>query len=318
MAKKRRKLNSNETYEDYVYDELNLYAGIDTIVTLDLLKALMPKLLAQPKYADYCANDLIEGTAPDVWTELLEVKTLALEFTCDLKITGMFYDQEANNLMGQRMYLDMQDTKERIDSAAGEDVPLSGAAFHSWLYKKRRYPSVVKTKHGDEATSGDALKKLAEVVPEDKDLLLDIKRFVDIRAMYNGFIDGYCDKFVKYDSKIHCDYNLNGTSSHRISSTNPNMLNQPRGYYGYNIRDCYIATPGYSFLAFDFSSCEVKILAALSGDPNMIHACEQGYDFHSFSASMMMGIEYEEFLEKKHEKYYKDQRQFAKAVTFKI
>ena len=62
--------------------------------------------------------------------------------------------------------------------------------------------------------------------------------------------------------------------------------------------------------------CEVKILAALSGDPNMIHACEQGYDFHSFSASMMMGITYEEFLEKKSEKYYKDQRQYAKSVTF--
>lgn len=48
----------------------------------------------------------------------------------------------------------------------------------------------------------------------------------------------------------------------------------------------------------------------------MIYACEQGYDFHSFSASMMMGITYDEFLSKKHIKEYKDQRQFAKAVTF--
>lgn len=224
MTKKRRKLKSNETYEDYVFDELNLYAGIDTIVTLDLLKALMPRLLAQPKYADYCANDLIEGTAPDVWTELLEVKTLALEFTCDLKITGMFYDQEANTRMGIQMQEDMDATKIRIDEAAGMDVPLSGQAFYDWLYKTRRYPSVIQTKTGEEATSGDALKKLAKEIPEDKDLLLDIKRFIDVRSMFNGFIDGYIDKFVKHDSRIHCDYNLNGTSSHRISSTNPNML----------------------------------------------------------------------------------------------
>lgn len=62
--------------------------------------------------------------------------------------------------------------------------------------------------------------------------------------------------------------------------------------------------------------CEVKILAALSGDPNMILACERGYDFHSFSASMMMGISYEEFIENKSKPEYKEKRQFAKAVTF--
>jgi len=89
-----------------------------------------------------------------------------------------------------------------------------------------------------------------------------------------------------------------------------------RGYYGYNIRDLYTASEGYSLIAFDFSSCEVKILAALSGDENMIYACERGYDFHSFSASMMMGITYEEFIEKKKEPKYKEARQFSKAVTF--
>lgn len=237
MAKGPRKLKKGvETYEDYVFDELNIYAGVDCIATLDLLRALMPRLLAKPKYSNYCANDLIEGNAPDVFTELMEVKTLALEFTCDLKITGMFYDQEANNAMGIRMQADMDATKIRIDEAAGEDVPLSGGLFYDWLYKKRRYPSVVKTKTGDEATSGDALKALAKAIPEDRDLLLDIKRFVDVRAMFNGFIDGYIDKFVKYDSRIHCDYNLNGTSSHRISSTNPNLLNMPqRGLIGENL-----------------------------------------------------------------------------------
>ena len=219
---KLRKLRKGiETYEDFVFEDLNLYAGIDCIVTLDLLKSLMPKLLAKPKYADYCANELIEGNAPDVWTELLEVKTLALEFTCDLKITGMFYDQEASNDMGVRMKQDLHDTKIRIDEAAGMDVPLSGAAFYNWLYKTQGYKSVVKTKTGDEATSGDALKELAKAYPDDKELLLDIKRFIDVRSMLNNFIDGYIDKYVKHDSRIHCDYNLNGTSSHRISSTNP-------------------------------------------------------------------------------------------------
>lgn len=250
-----RKLKKGvETYEDFLFEDLNLYAGIDNIVTLDLLKALFPRITAKPKYMHVCGNDVLEGNAPDVLTELLEVKTLALEFTCDLKITGMYYDKEANHQMGHRMVQDMEDTKARIDSAAGMDVPLSGSAFYQYLYHTKQYRSVVKTKTGDEATSGEALEALSNAYPEDADLLLDIKRYVDVRSMFNGFIDGYIDKFVKHDSRIHCDYLLHGTSSHRMSSQNPNMLNMPRGYYGYNIRNTYTATPGYSLIAFDFSS----------------------------------------------------------------
>lgn len=229
MAKKPgpRKINFKklETYEDFVFEDLNVYAGIDCIVTLDLLKAIFPTITAKPKYKNVCANEVTEGHAPDILTELLEVKTLALEFTCDLKITGMYYDQEANNLMGQSMKRDMDDTKKRIDESAGMDVPLSGGAFYNFLYRTKGYQSNVKTKTGDEATSGEALEELAKLYPEDSVLLTDLKRYIDVRSMFNGFVDGYINKFVKHDSRIHCDYNLNGTSSHRISSTNPNLLN---------------------------------------------------------------------------------------------
>lgn len=254
MGKLRKLRKGIETYEDFVFDSLNVYAGIDCVVTLDLLRAIFPRIASKPRYAEVTAEGINIGQAPDILTELLEIKTLALEFTCDLKITGMYYDREANLQMGHRMSEDMKATKARIDEAAGMDVPLSGDAFYRYLYRTKGYQSVVKTKTGDEATSGEALEKLAEIYEEDRDLLLDIKRFIDVRAMFNGFIDGYIEKYVKYDSRIHCDYLLHGTSSHRISSQNPNMLNQPRGYHGYNIRDLYTATPGYSLIAFDFSS----------------------------------------------------------------
>lgn len=214
-----------ETYEDFLFQDLNLYAGIDTIVTLDLLKRLFPMITAQPKYSHVRGGDVIEGRAPRVLDELLNVKALALEFTCDLKITGMHYDQEANSLMGERMRIDMDDTKKRIDDMAGIDVPLSGGAFYQFLYRTKGYRSVVQTKNGDEATSGEALEALAKAYPEDEELLTDIKRYIDVRAMNNSFIEGYIEKFVKHDSRIHCDYLLHGTSSHRMSSQNPNMLN---------------------------------------------------------------------------------------------
>lgn len=226
VKSKIRKLKKGvETYEDFLFQDLNLYAGIDTIVTLDLLKRLFPMITAQPKYSHVRGGDVEEGRAPRVLDELLNVKALALEFTCDLKITGMYYDQEANSLMGERMRIDMDDTKRRIDDMAGMDVPLSGGAFYQFLYRTKGYRSVVQTKNGDEATSGEALEALAKAYPEDEELLTDIKRYIDVRAMNNSFIEGYIEKFVKHDSRIHCDYLLHGTSSHRMSSQNPNMLN---------------------------------------------------------------------------------------------
>jgi DNA polymerase I-like protein with 3'-5' exonuclease and polymerase domains len=225
VTKPRKLKKKVETYEDFEYEDLCTYAGIDTNVTLDLLKALFPYLTHKPEYRDFIEGAEISTRAPDILTELLEVKTLGLEFTCDLKVTGMFYDQEANAIMRQQMVEDMKETKERIDDYAGMDVPMSGGAFYNYLYRVRKYKSVVKTKNGDEATSGDALKALAKEYPDDKDFLLDLKRFVDVRSMFNGFVDGYIEKFVKYDSRIHCDYLLHGTSSHRMSSQNPNMLN---------------------------------------------------------------------------------------------
>ena len=221
--KKKINFKLKQTYEDFVFEELNLYAGIDCIATLDLLRALFPALTEKPAYRKLIDGEIVVGEAPSVLNELLEVKTLALEFTCDLKITGMHYDKEANALMGQRMERDLDETKFRIDRLAGEDVPLSGGAFYNWLYKVKRYPSVVQTKTGDDATSGEALEILAKRVPEDEELLLDIKRFIDVRSMYNGFISGYIEKFVKYDSRIHCDYLLHGTKSHRLASQNPKV-----------------------------------------------------------------------------------------------
>jgi DNA polymerase-1 len=311
------------TYEYYDYDDLCLYAGIDTEVTLNLLAKLMPQIRTSPEYFKSIKGTIIRSNATSIWRELLDVKQLALEFTCNLKITGMQYDIPANARMAVIMEKDLEDTRLRINAAVGRDVPLSGDGFSKFLFRDMRLVSDVKTDGGDDATSGEALKHLYEKYGHE--WLLDIKRYVEVRAMYNGFINDYVDKFVKKDGRIHCDYNLQGTSSHRISSTNPNMLNMPRpsrAYPLYNIRTLYTATEGHSLLAFDFSSCEVKILAALSGDKNMIYACEQGYDFHTFTASMIEGVGYIEFHamveDESHprHKWAKERRQFAKAVTF--
>ena len=306
------------TYEEYSFDSLNTYAGIDCIVTLDLLKELFPTLVSEQKYNSWDGKQYIETRAPPILTELLSIKTLALEFTCDLRIVGMCYDIQANKVLDERMQRDIDSTKDRIFAAVGKEIPLSGNGLVSFLYLEKGFKSPIRTAKDDDSASGDALLALYE---EHKlEWLMDIKRCQDLTSMHNGFVKTYIDDYVKNDGRIHCQYHLNGTSSHRISSSDPNMLNMPSAFkdYGYGLRNLYTSTPGYTLLAFDFSSCEVKVLAAICRDPNMIHACVNNYDFHSFSAAMIMGIPYEEFLARKGEPEFKKARQDAKAVTFGI
>ena len=103
-----------------------------------------------------------------------------------------------------------------------------------------------------------------------------------------------------------------------------NMLNLPRAKHGYNVRECFRVEEGNVFITLDFSSCEVKVLAALCQDPLMVKACREGLDFHSFTAGLLNGIPYEEFKDmvedKTHprHKWAKEQRQSAKAITFGI
>lgn len=309
------------TYEWYDYDALNAYAGLDCVATLELMATLMPKLLEKPRFVWHKHGQRTVGTAPSVFSEQIDIKTKALEFICDMEIVGMEYDIEGNRLMDNRMIEDLAATEDQIFSAIGKRIDLSSSsALKEFLYTEKGYRPPIQTKHGDDSTSGDALLALFK---EHKHPWLEaIKKRNDVASMHGNFIKTYVSDWVKSDGRVHPSYNLHGTSSHRISSSDPNLLNLPRGYYGYNIRRLYTAKKGYIFIAFDFSSCEVKILAALSRDETMIEACVSGKDFHSYTASMIYHVDYDEFVAiiKDHthpeHKKYKNYRQGAKSVTF--
>lgn len=309
------------TYEWYDYDALNAYAGLDCVATLELMANLMPKLLEKPRFVWHNQGTRTVSTAPSIFSEQIDIKTKALEFICDMEIVGMEYDIEGNRRMDNTMAEDLAATEDQIFSAIGKRIDLSSAAvLKEFLYREKGFAVPFQTKHGDDSTSGDALKALYK--QHGHEWLNAIKKRNDVLAMHNNFIRTYVEDWVKSDGRVHPSYNLHGTSSHRISSSEPNLLNLPRGYYGYNIRQLYTAKRGYIFLAFDFSSCEVKILAALSGDETMIEACVSGKDFHSYTASMIYHLDYDEFVAivKDHthpdHKLYKNYRQGAKSVTF--
>jgi DNA polymerase I-like protein with 3'-5' exonuclease and polymerase domains len=323
------------TYEDYDAEDLYVYAGIDNIVTSEILTALWPDLTKpQDLIVPQKDGPAKKVRAPGIIKSVVETEMFCHEFIIDLEINGMAYDQAKNRELSRRMTEEVAMFDDRIFSAIGKKINLdSGVEVSKLLYGEMGFTAPFHTKSGDDATDGAALLTLAGLNPlanqyttADPKLqfLADMAKRRDINSVHNTFIKTYIEDFVRGDGRIHPSYNMFGTSSFRITGDSPNLTQLPRPKHGYNVRECYCVDNGNVFIAFDFSSAEVKILGAICKDKNMLKAIADGLDFHSFSASAMMGVPYDEFIHVLEDdsnplkKEYKRMRQIAKVLTFSI
>ena len=117
------------------------------------------------------------------------------------------------------------------------------------------------------------------------------------------YVTGICDVMCR-DGRIRCTYNLHGTETGRLSSSEPNMQNIPRDS---RIKNLFVAKPGYRLVQFDYSQAELRVLAALSGDPWLISVYTDGKDLHDAVATQMFGSP-----------FTKEQRNQAKTINFGI
>lgn len=328
-----------KTYEDFSPEELYLYAGLDCIATSTLLERMFPFLAEEPVYFVPDQNGKPVPThAISVLQTNEEITKLAFEYILDMEINGLKYNVEKNREISQRMVAEIKALEEEIykHPAITRDINFdSGKEMVELLYGTLGFEPPSYTASGEPSTDGEALLTLAGLNPlnppkdyktPDPELqfLAYLAKRKDLNSTHNTFIKTYVEDFVKRDGRIHPSYNLHGTSGFRISGDSPNLTQLPRPKHGYNIRECYGVDKGNVFIAFDFSSAEVKIVAALCKDPAMLKAVEEGRDFHSSSASLMIGVPYDEVVrvvgdknDPKH-KEYKHWRQVAKVLTFSL
>jgi DNA polymerase-1 len=324
------------TYEDFPFSDLLLYAGLDCIATSTLLVKMWPQLVDEPtQLIDDETGVQISTRLKSILDTNFEVTQIALDYIIDLELNGMQYDEAMNKEIANKMIAEVAGFDALLKGKIPEGLNLdSGTEVAKYLYGTLGFTPEFFTASGEPSTDGHAILHLAGLDPmkpgkyitpdPDKQFLAHMAKRKDISSTFNTFIKSYVSDWVKKDGRIHPQYNLHGTSGFRISGDSPNLLQLPRPKHGYNIRDCYTVRPGYCFIATDFSSAEVKILAALCGDENMLQAVKESRDFHSSSASLMMGIPYLEFFhiveDPSHPKYrdYKERRQVAKVLTFSI
>ena len=173
------------------------------------------------------------------------------------------------------------------------------------LFGKMGLPGGKKTKTGY-STAADVLEKLSDQYPVVSDIL-EYRGLTKLKSTYAEGLQG-C---IASDGRIHTTFQQTVTATGRISSTEPNLQNIPmRMELGRKIRKAFIPKDGYVFLDADYSQIELRILAHLSGDEQLIDAYRQDADIHRITASKVFHTPFEEVTDL--------QRRNAKAVNFGI
>jgi DNA polymerase-1 len=300
------------SYEEFPLDKLQLYAGIDALVTSRLRNKLLPMLKKEITY-ETSAGAVNMGNLYQ--RDIQQVKGRALDFLLELEYNGIGFDLEYYYGLQSKVELRVKEYSETLGDL-GFSLS-SGPQLMEYVYGTRGFAPVNYTAKGQPSVDYDTLTSY------DDPVLTTIAKHNELQSMYSTFLRAY-HLNVKRDGRIHPRYNLHGTSSHRITGTDPNLTQLPRDRDGISFRTCFVPGPGNVFVAADYSSAEVKLLAAISRDPNLLLAAREGRDFHSSTAALLKGIPYEEFLDMRKTGTPEQRaecdllRQSAKSITFAI
>jgi DNA polymerase-1 len=169
-------------------------------------------------------------------------------------------------------------------------------------------PKAKKTKTGQYATSEDILSKLEHAHP----IIPKILEYRQLRKLKNTYVDPLPSMTDPVDGRVHTNYMQTVTATGRLSSNNPNLQNIPiKTEKGREIRKAFVARDKeHLLMAADYSQIELRIIAALSGDKQMIDAFRNKHDIHIATASKVFHVPMDEVT--------RDQRSAAKAVNFGI
>ena len=164
-----------------------------------------------------------------------------------------------------------------------------------------------KTRTGQYSTAEDVLEKLRSKHP----IIGKILEYRGLRKLLSTYIDALPQMVNRRTGKVHTSFNQTVAATGRLSSTNPNLQNIPvRDEQGREIRKAFIPEEGEVFLSVDYSQIELRIMAHLSGDKNMLDAFNSGYDIHAATAAKIFKVPMEEVTS--------DMRRKAKTANFGI
>jgi DNA polymerase-1 len=279
---------------DVPLEDIKEYATEDADVTLQLKEHFQPIL-------------------EKVGTKKLfdEIEIPLVQVLADMEAEGIRLNVDFLKSMSVDMQKEINEFEQKIYETAGEKFNLaSPKQLGEILFDKLKIGGAKqkKTKTGQYATGEEVLSYLANEHPIVKDIL-DWRQMVKLQSTY---IDALPNQVDAKTQRVHTDYMQTVAATGRLSSNNPNLQNIPiRTERGRLIRKAFIARDeNYTLLSADYSQIELRIIAALSGEENMIKAFQNNEDIHRSTAAKVFNVPLEEVT--------KEQRSNAKTVNFGI
>ena len=237
--------------------------------------------------------------------KLLEIMTQKLKETESLSLFTEI-EMPLVPILGSMQYEGMYVDKEALKDFGEEFNINSHQQLGNILFEKLNLPSKKKTKSGY-STDVDVLEKIRNEHP----IVEKVLQYRTLTKLNSTYVEGLLQYINPITEKIHSYFHQTITATGRISSTEPNLQNIPtRAELGKNIRKAFKPKEGNIYIDADYSQIELRVLAHISQDENMLAAFRNGEDIHKQAASKVLNIPIEEVT--------KEQRSSAKAVNFGI
>jgi len=248
--------------------------------------------------------------------ELFKKELESLFNDIELPLIGVLSDMEKNGVKIDVDFLketsleiekELSSLIKDIYQIAGEEFNInSPKQLSRILFEKLSLPVVKKTKTGA-STDVEVLEKLSSLHPLPKELL----RYRELSKLKSTYVDALPELINKKTGRLHTSFNQAVTATGRLSSSNPNLQNIPiKTEEGRKIRKAFIGEKSNFIVSADYSQIELRILAHLSKDPELIAAFEKDRDVHSHTASLIFGVDEKEVTP--------EMRANAKTVNFGI
>ena len=242
----------------------------------------------------------------DMHKLLYEIEIPLTKVISDMEYEGFRVDSEILKSLGEKFNKEIIKTEKEIFDFCGEEFNIkSPKQLGKILFEKLDLPVIKKTKTGY-STNAEVLEKL-----QDKHPVIDkILFYRQITKLNSTYVEGL-QSVIDEDSKIHTSFNQTVTTTGRLSSTEPNLQNIPVKYeMGREIRKVFIPEENSIILSADYSQIELRVLAHISNDDNLIDSFRSEEDIHRRTASEVFGVPMDEVTS--------TMRSNAKAVNFGI
>jgi DNA polymerase-1 len=278
-------------FEELEIERAAPFAAVDAEVALALHARFEPRLAAE-------GLDAL----------MREVEMPLARVLAEMEMRGVLVDVATLERLGRDVEQSLRDIEAECKRIAGQDFVLrSRDQLEKILFDDLRLPVVKRTPKGGRSTDADVLEALADRHP----LPMRILTYRELDKLKGTYIDALPKYVNPATGRIHTRFDQAVAATGRLSSSDPNLQNIPiRTELGRAIRAAFVAPPGYVVLSADYSQIELRVLAHLARDPELIDAFASGADVHARTAALIF--------DKSLGDVSADERRAAKTINFGV